>query len=254
VISHPITAGTPASYGNLDWMVFTDKDATSSGGADSSLASRFSLAGTYFVYDEVMNNRARKAIIDDLERDTQHIVAEGDKIGDSVLVKGIYRERVVLRRGNIEGQIWLSFSSRPGGASGEAEQGGDGEQQAAGKFGLRKVSENRRVMDRSALMAYYQELRDRPERLVQVFDSFDPLYDESGAITGYEIGIEGEEELFQAAGLKNGDIVRKVNAVPMSSRRRAEHFIRQFARDRANTFVLEIERGSSEEKMIYRVR
>jgi hypothetical protein len=40
----------------------------------------------------------------------------------------------------------------------------------------------------------------------------------------------------------------------MTNRRRAEYFIKEFVKDRANAFVLDIERGGKPHKLIYQVR
>ncbi len=246
---YPLPA--PSIETGFDWSVFRKMEAASSDSEKSDLASRFDLVGTYFVYDEVMNNRIRKAIVDDLQSETQHVVGEKDMLADGILVKSIFRERIILQQDGNKAELWLSFAGkgREETAGGE-DSGVDGDN----RFGAEQLGKSRWAFDRSALLDYYQELRDRPERLVQVFDSFDPLYSQSGDITGYEIGIEGEEELFEAAGLRNGDVVREVNSMKMSSRRRAEFFIHEFAKGRANAFVIEIERDGKEQRMVYRVK
>ena len=55
-------------------------------------------------------------------------------------------------------------------------------------------------------------------------------------------------------GMKEGDVVRKVNSMDMTSRQRAEYFIKEFAADRANVFMIEIERDGTPQKLIYQVR
>jgi len=40
----------------------------------------------------------------------------------------------------------------------------------------------------------------------------------------------------------------------MTSRNRAEYFISEFVADRANAFVIEIERAGKAEKFVYQVR
>jgi len=89
---------------------------------------------------------------------------------------------------------------------------------------------------------------------VALFDSLKPVYEEAGGIEGYRVGIEGEGGFFEAAGLVEGDVVRRVNSMRMTNRRRAEYFIGEFVADRANVFVLDIERGNEKKKLIYQVR
>ena len=125
---------------------------------------------------------------------------------------------------------------------------------AAGKFGGTRVGEKRWVFQRQALLDYYQELRDEPERLVKVFSSMEPLYNESNRITGYKLEIDGEAEFFNGVGRAEGDVVRSVNKLDMTSRSRAEYFLGEFVGERANTFDIVIERDGEEQILNYMVR
>ena len=104
------------------------------------------------------------------------------------------------------------------------------------------------------LVEYYKELMDEPDRLVKVFDSLKPLYDGQRRITGYVLGVEGEKEFFDAVGLKEGDIVRSVNSMKMTSQSRAEYFIGEFIKGRLGALVLDVERGGEPKKLIYLIR
>jgi type II secretory pathway component PulC len=101
---------------------------------------------------------------------------------------------------------------------------------------------------------YYQELLDEPDRMVAVFDTMKPVRDEQNKITGYVVGLEGEKDFFDAVGLQQGDIVRSVNSVAMTHRRRAESFIDQFLKDKLNVLVMEVERGGKVTKQVYQLR
>ena len=247
---------TPPAEASLDWNVFESRAGIESpqGGV---LAKRFRLAGTFFAYNAEADDM-RRAILDDLSQDSQHIVREGDAI-ERVQVVRIFKDRIVLREGAHQEQLWLSFSRQ-----GETEPAVSGENgsgvdplhgsAAEDRFGITQVGKARWVLKRDRLMEYYQELMDEPERLVQVFDSLKPLYDAKSKITGYQLGIEGEAEFFDAVGFNEGDIVRSVNSIPMTSRRHAEYFIKEFVNDRSNAFVLRLEREGVEQKLIYQVR
>lgn len=242
---------------NIDWNIFvgtSDKKQHTVG----ELAKRFRLAGTFFVYSSSGNN-SRKAILDDLQSDTQHIVSEDDQIGH-IKVMQVFRNRIVLRDRTHQEELWMSFSGHDEDAENTkngitvADDTDKDNGKASNRFGIRKVGKKRWLLNRKKLMEYYQELMDNPERLVQVFDSLKPLYNEHSKITGYQLGVEGESEFFDAVGFKEGDVVRSVNSIPMENRRRAEYFIKEFVNDRSNAFVLKIERNGKEEKFIYQVR
>lgn len=257
-VASPVAAGIPAfappriSIG-LNWDVFRGSgEATPAG---DGLGRRFRLAGTFLVSGAGPGDTGvRRAVLDWIERGRQEIVSEGDRLGEVVILR-VGEDRVVLRAGAREETLWLSFA---GGAEAERSAAGgavpdpgtDGA--AAGRFG-QVVGENNWLLRRDALMQYYDELMNDPVRLLQVFDSMKPLYDEE-RITGYMLDIEGERDFFDAVGFREGDVVRKVNAVPMTNRGRAEHFIEQFARDTMSVFVLDIERAGEPVRMVYRIR
>jgi len=244
----------PPPTGGAEWDVFR---APAGGAVEEAgiLSKRFRLAGTFFGYGIERDREIRKAILDDLAAGVQRIVSEGDAIGDVDVVR-VLRDRAVLRQGTREDVLKLSFSRE--GAAGAAVDAGEREGEfiagAENRFGLRRVGEQRWVFDRGRLLAYYQELMDEPERLLQVFDSMKPLYDENRKITGYQLGVEGEGAFFEAVGLREGDVVRAVNSIPMTNRNRAEYFIKEFVADRANAFVLDVERKGEASRLTYQMR
>lgn len=245
---------------SADWSVFMSRDggqATATG----ATAGRFRLAGTFFEYNSGKDDIAdiRKAIVDDVRTGKQTIVTEGEKVEDTLVVK-VFKDHIIIRFvSGIEEQLWLTFTGyrASGSASGTTNEAGVASSQFAGadKFGGKQTGEKKWLFSRERLLDYYKELRDEPERLVKVFDSLKPVYVEgANRISGYRLGIEGESEFFKSVGLSEGDIVRSVNSMQMTSRNRAEYFISEFVADRANAFVIEVERSGKSEKFIYQVR
>lgn len=234
---------------NVDWSLLVGH--ASDAREEDDLIKRYRLAGTYFEISVGMAEEPR-AIIDDLRQREQRIVRRGDQLTAGILVKQIARDAVTLLQNGRETVLRLNAgfgaeSVEP--VAGVTENGGQGALLA--KFGAVQPFTNRWRFDRARLLTYYDELRDQPERLLAIFDSFDPLYDENQQISGYIVGIEGEADFFAAAGLQNGDVVRAVNSVPMTSRRRAEFFIRRFVEQGAEAFVMEVERDGKIEKQVY---
>lgn len=245
------------SLASHDWSVFQSCDGSISA-ERGSLARRFRLAGTFSAYGGEMNG-SRKAILDEIAQGIQHIVGENEEFED-IRVLRIFRDRVVLRDSTGEEQLWLSFS-RLGGKplSDSAVSGAEIGQmprvfQDTDRFGGKRIGESRWLFKREPLLDYYQQLMDHPDRLVAVFDSMKPVYDPAGKITGYRLQVEDEPDFFKSVGLNEGDVVCAVNSMQMTNRRRAEYFIRQFVQDRANVFVLDVERDGQMNKLIYQVR
>ena len=238
------------SLAGLDWSVFSGFGGAAPGGTDSD----FRLAGTFFQYGR-SGEDARRAILDHVSAGRQVLVSEGDRIGNTEVVR-IFHNRVVLRENSRERELWLSFSRAATTPHDDGQGQKDGAEAGAAietsRFGKR-AAERRWVFRRDALLEYYNELLEDPMRLSTVFASLKPVY-EQNKIGGYYLDVEGEEDFFNSVGLRQGDIVRKVNSMNMTSQRRAEYFIREFVDSRINAFVLDVERGNKPEKLVYLVR
>jgi len=243
---------TPEVPSDAAWSAFQRMSASPE--ADrAALAGRFRLAGTFYALGDAPDN-APRAILDDLEEKTQYLVREGEQT-DSFEVARIYADRVILRSQGQEYELRLSFLGE-----GEAQdETAKAEPPPAGetvletcRFGKR-VGEARWVFTDEALRAYYRELLDDPERLAALYLSMKPDYAEDG-IDGYYLDVEGEADFFQDIGLQNGDVIRRVNSLKMTSQNRAEYFISEFAKSRLGAVVLDIEREGRSEKLIYMIR
>jgi len=223
-------------------------------------SSRYRLAGTFFAMnmkrDTVCPDDRRTAIIDDKQTGSQLIVQEGETIGGIKILK-IYPEKILVNDGSGEYELVLNFTTtKPvlGKAESQSLQKKGNIQDKSNWLGGQRVGENSWVFNRNKLLDYYQQLMDDPERLLKVFDSLKPIYNENNNITGYRVGIEGEKEFFDAIGFKEGDVVRSVNTMKMTSRQRAEYFINEFIRNRVNAFLIEVERDGKTNKFLYHVR
>ena len=223
------------------------------------LARRFRLAGTIL---GISNSGADEplAIIDDRVTVEQKIVRRNQTVITGVILSQVKVSSIVLSGPAGDEEIFLEQTLS------------NAAQTAAGTNGVPTLRDRATVakrfggqafpdrweFSRDSLLSYYSELRDEPERLLTIFDSMDPVYktdlDGERRITGYEVGVEGEPDLFMAAGLSNGDIVRSVNSVDMTNRRRAEDFIKSFVSGTISTFVLEVERDGKTAKQVYIVK
>lgn len=256
----PVERSRPTTNAVCDWSVFQARD-----GSVQSISgtSRFRLAGTFFEYvsDVTGTGDVRRAIIDNLRTGTQVIVKELEKVDETTTVVKIFRDRVIIRDASgSDEQLWLTFSglgmsTKQAGTTNAPNEAAKDDLGGLDNFGGKQIDENKWVFSREKLLEYYKGLRDEPERLVKVFDSLKPVYVGGGnKIDGYRLGIEGEADFFKAVGLKEGDVVKGVNSMQMTNRRRAEYFIGEFVADRANAFILDVERGGKTEKLTYEVR
>lgn len=237
----------------IDGAVFRKSASDSGAIIQKSPVRRFRLAGTFFAVG--VNQQSRKAILDDLLKKEQLLVAEGDLVENDARVQAIMSDRVILRRGAADEQILLCFAPSQAGTQQVAygaSTAGKGQLDAQNRFGKR-VGDKHWVLSRSAIMDYYSEVLNNTDRLAKIYDSLKPVY-EGQKIAGYTLVVEGESEMFAAFGLQPGDIIRQVNSWPMTSQSKAEYFIGEFVKNRVNAFVLDIERTGRKEKLIYMVR
>ncbi len=211
-------------------------------------SDQYRLAG---IFSTMGRNGLKKAIIDDLKQGQQYLLSEGEETGGLVLEE-IFSDHVTVRAGTQKVDLWMSFVSR---GSQETAQSGTEQPEVLeeNRFGKR-VGKNRWVISKETLKEYYQEMMDHPDRAAKLFESLRPDYNENQKIQGYILDVVGEGDFFEAIGLEEGDKVREVNTMRMSSRRRAEYFIREFANDRLGAVVLDIEREGNPERMVYLLR
>jgi len=238
------------------WSIFQ-----SSGDPAVSKNDRYRLAGTFFLLgpDETNAERQRRAIIDDLTSNQQYMVSEGQNFQDYEILR-IYEDRLIMRRDAVEVELALSFQRSPGEAKPIETSGEQPSEMVMGqevlesnRFGKR-IGEKRWVIDKQAIVGYYQELLDNPERIAAVYMSMKPDFNEEGEVEGFTLQKEGEQDFFDAVGLVEGDTIRKVNSMRMTSQKRAEYFIGEFMKERLGAVVLDIEREGKPEKLIYLFR
>ncbi len=233
---------------DVDWSRFHAINGSQLG--QPGFADGFRFAGTFFLSNNGSED-IRKAVVGIVDQNRQIIVSEGDRIED-VVVERILRDRLLLRKGLEKAELRLSFAAI-GKPKPEDESDSEGEAEEVTRFGKR-VGDDNWVLERNELVSYYQELLDNPERLVKVFDSLKPIYTDEGRIEGYRLGVEGEREFFDGVGFKEGDVVRKVNSLDMTSRHRAEYFIRQVVNSRLSAIVIDVEREDAPRRLVYQVR
>ena len=256
---------SPPDFAAGAWDVMQAATPGVTGEDHGPLAQRFRLAGTFFAYAEAGTDDARgtrQAILDDLEEQRQRLIAEGDTLADIEVVR-IFRDRVVLRGSGGEEAIWLSFRDRPDAVTdptapettdtGVVLRFEDLPALETHRFG-RRIADNRWIMERDELLRYADEVQRDPERMAALLLAMQPDYNVDDEIAGFRLEKLGEDELYVAAGFQDGDVVRRVNSMPMTSPARAQYFISEFMQGRMDAVVLDIERNGEEQKLIHLIR
>lgn len=256
----PAALRAPAPGPHADpaaWSGFKSSSQQANGETSpAGAARRFRLAGTFFTFDET-GKEARRAILDDREKKNQLIVGQGESVEDYAVVEvgtnfaTLVRagERTTLRLGAepAAGRLAVSSNAPPPNLASSEEKVLE-----ETPFGQR-VGERRWVLSRERLMDYYQQLVEEPERIASLYMSLKPDYRDN-EIAGYRLNQEGERDFFKAVGFQEGDVVRKVNAMNMTSQARAEYFLSEFVKSRLNAVVIDVERNGEPQKLIYLIR
>jgi hypothetical protein len=247
------------------WSVFQTTDGKTEPEA-GPLSQRFRLAGT-LVWLDPDGTEIKKAILADLQARTEEIVSEGTLVG-SIEVVRIRRESVLLRDrvGGQEEELILTYArptpepdqnDPPAVSAPEGLELGEGELViSTNRFGA-QVGATRWVMSRVSVMGFVDEMSEHPARVAKLFDSMKPVYEGDGPtrqVSGYVLQLEGEGDFYRDVGLKEGDIVRRVNNLPMQSQQRAIFWIDQFRANNANAFQIDVERDGKAVRLEYLVR
>lgn len=248
----------PPAVPPASWNVIQRPHVTG-GGESGPLSGRYRLVGTFFLFGQTApRDEQRSAVLDDLQKNQQHLVREGDRV-DEFEIARVFEDRALLRAGGQEYELRLSFALAeampepvPGAAASATNSLEEQPALETSRFGKR-VGANRWVFRREELMNYYREVLDEPERIAALYLSLKPNYKDN-EVAGYMLQGEGEAEFFQAVGLREGDVVRRVNSMRMVSQRRAEYFISEFLKNRVSALVLDVEREGKPEKLIYLIR
>lgn len=222
----------------------------------AAIAGRFRLAGFKINPRHPDDSRA---IIEDRESRRQWLRRRGESLAQGVSLAVIGTNEVTLS--TPYGECRLALSRREGADAADRQRGpspsgspvevlefGDG---AVARLEGAEESPGTWRISRDDLMAYYDEVRRRPERLEAVFDTLAPIWfvddaDGSQRIEGYRVEPCGEERFFTAMGLHEGDVIREVNGIRMTNRYAAEDLIRRFAAGDLDFAHIKMERDGEE--------
>lgn len=236
----------------------TGGDGAAPGAKDrffSEIERRFRLAGFRI---DARRPEASRAIIEDRDAHRQWLRRKGEELSPAVTLAEVGTNAVTLstpyglyslrisRREEGQGRA-ASGAGRLPDAPAPQQLGAD----AASRLAGHETSPGTWTFSRNDIMAYYDEVRSRPERLEAVFDTLAPIWytdeaDGKQKIEGYRVEPCGEEAFFSAVGFREGDIVREVNGIRMDNRYAAEELIRRFAANDLDFAHIKMERGGEE--------
>ena len=239
------------------WNVFRSGAAPAPAAPAGQLAARYRLAGVFLILGDpdAVGAEHRCAILDDVQEQRQILAGEGEDVGSARVVR-VAADHVVLSADGREETLVLTAGTLPGrdGAGAGAAAAEPAKILETTRFGNR-VGETRWEINKAAVLEYYREMMDNPERLAGLFNAMEPDRDTEGKVAGYRLNVaRGEKDFYTQVGLRDGDVVRKVNSMRMTSQRRAEYFIGEFVQDRLGAVVIDVERDGQPQKLVYLVK
>ena len=213
------------------WQRFRSGAAIETTAPSGGWAARYRLAGVFLALSapEHPEDEYRCAILDDRQTKQQYLLTEGEWL-ENLRVVRVASDYVVLSDGEHEKRAICRRQS-PGADQTQTVAVEDEKPVVleSNRFGNR-IGETRWEINREAVMEYYREMMDNPERLAKLFLAMEADRDEEGKVAGYRLNMDvGEREFYTQIGLQQGDIVRRANSMRMTSQRRAEYFIGEFA-------------------------
>jgi len=238
------------------WALFRSGAPVAPQAVAGSLAVRYRLAGVFVMLSDTgrIGGENRCAILDDMQLKKQILATEDERLGQVRVVR-VENDHVVLSNGSKEETLFLAAGTLS--SSGQMAVGPARQKPTildSNRFGNR-IGETRWEFSRQAVLDYYQEMMDDPERLATLFMAMEPDRNEAGKVAGYRVNMDvGEREFYTQMGFQNGDVVRKVNSMRMTSQRRAEYFIGEFVQSRLGAVVIDIERNGESKKLVYLIK
>ncbi len=113
------------------------------------------------------------------------------------------------------------------------------------------IPQDRMVIPPREVIALHAKLTSTSDRRDRVADSLIPLRDRKGRIEAYIVHIKSDPDAFARFGFQNGDIVRKINNMPMTDGKRWKFIVDEVVSGRIHVLVIEIERGGEIRKIIH---
>ena len=183
------------------------------------------------------------AIIEDQSTRKQELYKIGDKVAGSATLVSIEWDKVTLER---DGQKeFLELAPDTGPARGSPAIGRPVIAQVNGA-GIQQVGDDQFAIDRS-------EVDSALENMNQLFTQIRAVpHFEGGQSTGFRVFAIRQGSLFDKIGLKNGDIIKRINSADLNDPARAMALFQELRNERSIT--VELTRNKEDKTLSYQLR
>lgn len=150
------------------------------------------------------------AILEDQKTRVQGLYREGEEISPGIILAAVEWDRVIVNRaGRLETLLLPTDATRPSASKPSAPRRLQMRQPQVG--GIQQVSNDAYQVDRNEIEHAMENLGDLFTKVRAV-----PYASDDGAINGFRLFAIKAKSLVDRLGLKNGDIVRRVNGVDIA--------------------------------------
>lgn len=192
-------------------------------------------------------NAPSYAIIEDQSVRKQDLYRVGDTVAGAATLVRIEWDKVTLERDGQPEFLELSPDTKPG-APGvlAARSFTHPAAVAAGSSGIQQLADNQFAIDRS-------EVDTALENMNQLFTQIRAVpHFEGGQATGFRVFAIRSGSLFDKIGLRNGDIIRRINDVELNDPARAMTLFQELRNER--NIAVEVTRNREDRTLSYQVR
>jgi type II secretory pathway component PulC len=110
---------------------------------------------------------------------------------------------------------------------------------------------NRFDLTRAPVVSFGESIQADSARKQRLAESFIPSLNAEDQIIGFRVSDRCEPELSARFGLQTGDILLKINSIRITRSRRLEYLADEFMKNRANIFILDLNRDGTRLRQIY---
>jgi general secretion pathway protein C len=239
----PPFADTPHSDHGLaplaTYDLIAERDIFNPGG--HSAAARPSRGGSLRLWGVALSGREAHAVIEDTATHRQDLYRVGDEVGGA-RVAAIDWDRVTLASAGGEETLVLATpeSAPPSGDEPTAPAARSPDDR------IRHVAENAFIVDRRELVGAVDNMSGLMTQLRAVAEV------EDGRPAGFRLFQIRDDSLFARLGLRNGDVVQRVNGSPMSDPTALLAFLKRLHDE--PRVALDIVRGGAPRTLVYELR
>jgi len=185
------------------------------------------------------------AIIEDQAARRQMLYHVGDSILETATLARVEWDRVVLNR-NGEVEVLELSSARASGPAAPAAAGGGGPGAATGGDRIRKTGDNKYLIDR-------RELEQTVANINEVFTQARAVpFFEDGKTVGFRVFAIKPGSVFEKIGLKNGDVVQRVNGVELTDPTKAVSLFTELQNE--GHIAVDLQRDKQTKSFAYDIR